>query len=89
VNGGAWIRPVSNLPNEALPYPDYCYDGDKSPEPLDVIDVPLLNAVPHDHQTENHRIFKDLQIEHILVAPPVLSSPKSPNFVLLKSPTSR
>lgn len=50
---------MSNLPTEELPYPDYCYEGDRSPRLLDVIDVPLLNSVPHDYQTENHLISKD------------------------------
>jgi hypothetical protein len=59
MSGGAWIRPVSNLPSQELEYPDYCYAGDKIPRLLDVIDIPLLNSVPHQHQTENHLISKE------------------------------
>jgi hypothetical protein len=59
VDSGAWVRPVSDRPTEELSFFEYCYEGYKSPKLLDIIDVPLLKAVPHDHQTENHLINKE------------------------------
>ena len=58
VKDGAWIRPVSDRATEELSFSEYCYDGNKNPKLLDIIDVPLLKPVPHDHQTENHLIEK-------------------------------
>jgi hypothetical protein len=37
---------------------EYQYQSGQSPKLLDIIDVPLLNAAPHNHQTENHTIAR-------------------------------
>jgi hypothetical protein len=53
---GAWLRPVSARPRAELTYLEYHYVDGSGPALLDVIDVPLLKASPHAHQTENHLI---------------------------------
>jgi hypothetical protein len=53
---GTWIRPMSDRPTEELSFFEYCYEGYASPDLLDTVDVPLLKAKPHNHQTENHVI---------------------------------
>lgn len=53
---GKWIRSVSPRPTQELSFPEYCYEGNLSPKLLDIIDVPLHKAEPHNHQTENHII---------------------------------
>lgn len=51
---GGWIRPISARPTAELTYSEYKYQNNMSPKLLDIIDVPLLKADPHHHQTENH-----------------------------------
>jgi hypothetical protein len=53
---GGWIRPVSARPTAELWLSESMYDSYASPKLLDIIDVPLLKAIPHDHQSENHLI---------------------------------
>jgi len=50
---GQWIRPVSSRPSEEVSEDERQYDDGKDPRLLDVIDVPLLQPVPHACQTEN------------------------------------
>jgi hypothetical protein len=50
---GAWLRPVSARDTAELTYLEYRYADHTSPSVLDVVDVPLLEPLPHGHQTEN------------------------------------
>jgi hypothetical protein len=53
---GDWIRPVSDRPGAELSRSE-CINGNYGePKLLDIIAVPLLEPLPHGHQTENHLI---------------------------------
>lgn len=51
---GEWIRPVSARPKGEVTISECSYQNKTIPEVLDIIDVPLLNAVASNPQTENH-----------------------------------
>ncbi|HXR37012.1 MAG TPA: hypothetical protein VN754_13730 [Candidatus Binataceae bacterium] len=53
---GGWLRPVSSRPTAEVRVSECRYQNSAIPKLLDIIDVPLLKAVPHNHQTENHEI---------------------------------
>lgn len=53
VDGGGWVRPVSQRPDGSLFPQDYWLDADSQPALLDLISVPLERAEPLPHQPEN------------------------------------
>lgn len=53
---GGWLRPVSARPTQEVWTSECRYKNKEHPKLLDIIEVPLLKAVPHNHQTENHVI---------------------------------
>ena len=56
---GGWIRPVSARTTRELSVAEYSYGDRTGPKLLDIVEVPLLEPVPHGHQTENHLIDPD------------------------------
>jgi len=53
---GDWIRPVSRRPTRELQLWECIYPDNGQPELLDIIEIPLLQPAPHNHQKENHII---------------------------------
>lgn len=53
---GDWIRPVSARESAEVRYSEFKYADNTTPKLLDIIDIPLLNPAPHNHQIENHVI---------------------------------
>lgn len=50
---GPWLRPVSDRESEEVSPQEQAYQNGKSPQLLDVIDIPLIEPRPKGHQTEN------------------------------------
>lgn len=46
---GGWIRPVSSRPTEEISFMESLCEGDRDPELLDILAVPLLSAQPRRH----------------------------------------
>jgi hypothetical protein len=53
---GGWIRPVSARESAEVRPAECKYTNNHWPKLMDIMDVPLLNATPRNHQTENHII---------------------------------
>ncbi len=53
---GEWIRPVSLRDGGELSEDERRYQDGKDPKVLDIIQIPLSLAKPHEYQTENHVI---------------------------------
>jgi hypothetical protein len=53
---GGWIRPVSKRPTTELQLWECIYPNNDQPRLLDIIEIPLLNPAPRNHQIENHFI---------------------------------
>ena len=49
----SWVRPVSDRENQEVSERERQYEDGSDPKLLDVIDVPLLEPKPMDHQSEN------------------------------------
>ena len=48
-----WIRPVSGREDQAVNDGEQRYEDASQPRVMDIIEVPLLSAQPHEHQQEN------------------------------------
>lgn len=53
---GGWIRPVSARPSAEISLDERQYSDGKEPQILDVIEIPMIAAVPRVHQIENQMI---------------------------------
>ncbi len=53
---GGWIRPISSRPTAEISFMESLCEGNLDPELLDILEIPLGEARPHNHQTENHLI---------------------------------
>jgi hypothetical protein len=50
---GAWVRPVSARENREVSEYERQYEDGSDPRVLDIVDVPVLEPLPNDFQTEN------------------------------------
>ena len=53
---GGWIRPIGGRETDELLISECDLGAGAQPKLLDVIEVPLQGATPHNHQSENHLI---------------------------------
>ncbi len=53
---GGWIRPVSARDTQEISEEERRYEDGTYPQLLDVIEIPMREALPHAQQSENHLI---------------------------------
>jgi hypothetical protein len=66
---GEWIRPIGDRPTAEVLPKEFMYEDDSSPRLLEVMAIPLLEPVPHDHQVENHLIDTSRRWKRVNVIP--------------------
>ena len=53
---GPWLRPVSNRDGEEVAEPERQYADGSEPRLLDIVELPVLDAIPSAYQSENRRL---------------------------------
>ena len=53
---GAWVRPVNPNNSDAISEADLQYKNGEFADVLDIVSIPMVEAKPHGHQTENEQI---------------------------------
>lgn len=82
---GAWVRPVSDRETQGVSEYERQYEDGSDPQVLDIIDIPLLEPQPQDHQTENWLLNpEDYWVRAGRLSPfdlPALEDPASPLWI--------
>ena len=53
---GCWIRPISARPSAEVSEDERRYENGTEPKLLDIVEIPIIGASPHLHQSENYVI---------------------------------
>ena len=82
---GDWVRPVSDRETQGVSEYERQYEDGSDPQVLDIIDIPLLERHPEDHQTENWRLDSKCYWEKVGRLSPfdlaVLEDPAGPLWI--------